>query len=72
LLLEFKDDLYNFRRCSYITLNRSKGIISKKVTRFEKKRDQNEENEKKQVLQLKKHNFFTAFSGWSFGFSFQR
>jgi hypothetical protein len=23
-------------------------------------------------LQLKKHNFFTAFSGWSFGFSFQR
>jgi hypothetical protein len=72
LLLEFKDDLYNFRRCSYSTLNRSKRMINKNVMRFENKRDENEENEKNRFCNSKKHNFFTAFSGWSFGFSFQR
>jgi hypothetical protein len=58
LLLEFKDDLYHSRRCSYNILNCLKWIQSKKVMRFESRKDQ---NERKCVLQILKMYFYFYF-----------
>ncbi len=62
LLLKFKDNLYNFRGCSYNILNHLKWIRNKKIMSFESKRGQNEEKWKNNAICNLKKTYFLYYS----------